>query len=85
MIVFFLLFKLLLSLTLDQDKDYVKKRKKNNEAVKNCREKAKKKADQVAKTIETLKSENGHLEERKKLLSKELGLLKELYKSHGGK
>ena len=53
--------------------------------MKNCREKAKKKADQVAKTIETLKSENGHLEERKKLLSKELGLLKELYKSHGGK
>ena len=50
-----------------------------------CREKAKKKADQIAKTIEALKSENGDLEERKLLLSKELGLLKELYTSYGGK
>lgn len=67
------------------DKDYEKKRKKNNEAVKNCREKARKKADEIAKTIETLKSENHNLEERKVLLNKELDTLKQLYTSHGGK
>ena len=67
------------------DKDYEKKRKKNNEAVKNCREKARKKADEIAKTIETLKSENHNLEERKILLNKELETLKQLYTSNGGK
>ena len=77
--------ELILSLTLDMDKDYEKKRKKNNEAVKNCREKARKKADEIAKTIETLKSENHNLEERKVLLNKELDTLKQLYTSHGGK
>ena len=77
--------ELILSLVLDPDKDYDKKRKKNNEAVKNCREKARKKADEIAKTIETLKSENHNLEERKILLNKELDTLKKIYTTHGGK
>ena len=68
------------------DEDYEKKRKKKaNEAVIKCREKARKKADEIAKTIETLKKDNHNLEGTKISLSTELATLKELYTSLGGK
>ena len=67
------------------DKEYEDKRARNNEAVRRSRAKAKERAKEVQSRINNLKNENDDLEERKKLLSKELTFLKELFMKQSGK
>lgn len=66
------------------DKEYEAKRAKNNEAVKKCREKAKEKAKQTSEKVTNLCQENEKLEEKLKLLSKELDFLKNVFLKHAG-
>merc|ERR1711863_154386 len=62
--------------------EYVEKRNKNNDAVKKSREKARKHMKETEKRVEILKQDNNKMEERIKLLSKELVFLKNLFLAH---
>ena len=68
-----------------QDNEYLNRRARNNEAVKRSREKARQKAKETHDRVSKLKSENEMLEERIKLLSKELTFLKDIFLAHAGK
>ena len=59
--------------------DYVKRRNKNNIAVKKSREKSKQKGATTAENIEKLKVENVQLEEKVEVLNKELSVLKKAF------
>ncbi|XP_040584005.1 CCAAT/enhancer-binding protein homolog 2 [Lepeophtheirus salmonis] len=65
--------------------DYLTKRARNNEAVKRSREKSRQKANETHDRVDLLKKENEMLEERIKLLSKELTFLKDIFMAHAGK
>nr|ACO15152.1 CCAAT/enhancer-binding protein gamma [Caligus clemensi] len=65
--------------------DYLTKRARNNEAVKRSREKSRQKANETHDRVDSLKKENEMLEERIKLLSKELTFLKDIFMAHAGK
>ncbi len=67
-----------------RDADYVSKRARNNEAVKRSREKARQRARETHDRVSKLKQENERLEERIKLLSKELTFLKDIFLAHAG-
>ena len=69
----------------DMDEEYVKKREKNNAAVKRARQKAKEKSQQTFQRIQIIKNENKELEERIKAMSKELSTMKDLYAKYTGK
>jgi len=66
------------------DKEYDVKRQRNNDAVRKSREKAREKARAVSKRIDSLRAENESLEEKKKLLRKELIMLKEMFLAYNG-
>ncbi len=66
------------------DADYQSKRARNNEAVKRSREKARQRARETHDRVSKLKQENERLEERIKLLSKELTFLKDIFLAHAG-
>ena len=66
------------------DREYEEKRLRNNDAVKKSREKARKKSQQVSQRIKLLRNENDSLEEKKKLLRKELAMLKEMFLAYNG-
>ena len=67
------------------DSEYLAKRARNNEAVKRSREKAKEKANETSSKVTKIKNENEKLEEKVKLLSKELEFLKNIFLAHAGK
>ena len=69
----------------EMDEEYVKKREKNNAAVKRARQKAKEKSQQTFQRIQSIKNENKELEERIKALSKELSTMKNIYEKYTGK
>jgi len=60
------------------DLHYTEKRQKNNDAVKKSREKTRQKAKETMDKVSQLKQENEMLEERIKLLAKELTFLKDV-------
>jgi len=62
--------------------DYLAKRSRNNEAVRRSREKARMKAKDTHERVSQLKQENEMLEERIKLLTKELTFLKDIFLAH---
>ena len=64
--------------------DYLAKRSRNNEAVRRSREKARMKAKETHERVSQLKQENEQLEERIKLLTKELTFLKDIFLAHAG-
>merc|ERR1712241_265451 len=66
------------------DPVYKEKRNKNNDAVKKSREKTREKAKETMERVSQLKQENEMLEERIKLLSKELTFLKDIFLAHAG-
>jgi len=66
------------------DDDYRRKRDKNNQAVKRSRVKSRMRTQQTLQRVNQLKTENDMLEEKIKLLSKELGFLKELFMAQAG-
>jgi len=63
---------------------YTEKRSKNNDAVKKSREKTRMKAKETMEKVSILKQENEMLEERIKLLHKELVFLKDIFMAHAG-
>ena len=63
-------------------KDYIKRRNRNNIAVKKSREKSKQKGATTLENIEKLKEENVLLEEKVEVLSKELTVLKKVFMDH---
>lgn len=67
------------------EEDYRRKRDKNNQAVKRSRVKSRMRTQQTLQRVNQLKTENDILEEKIKLLSKELGFLKELFMAQAGK
>lgn len=69
----------------EMDEDYIKKREKNNAAVKRARQKAKEKSQQTFQRIQNIKNENKELEDRIKALSKELSTMKNIYEKYTGK
>ena len=67
------------------DEGYLKKREKNNAAVKRARQKAKERAKKTNQRIQSIRSENKELEERIKALSEELTAIKDVYAKYTGK
>lgn len=65
--------------------DYVNKRERNNVSVKKSRQKSRLRAREMKGRVENLRMENADLEHKVALLSKELGLLKELFIEHAGR
>jgi len=66
------------------DSHYTEKRQKNNDAVKKSREKTRQKSKETMEKVTQLKQENEMLEERIKLLAKELNFLKDIFIAHSG-
>ncbi|KAF7988016.1 hypothetical protein HCN44_007510 [Aphidius gifuensis] len=64
--------------------DYRRRRDRNNQAVKRSRVKSKLKTQQTLERVNQLKTENELLEEKIKMLTKELGFLKDLFLAHAG-
>ncbi|XP_063217214.1 CCAAT/enhancer-binding protein gamma [Bacillus rossius redtenbacheri] len=64
--------------------DYRRRREKNNQAVKRSRVRSKLRTQQTLARVNQLKTENEKLEEKIKLLTKELGFLKDLFLAHAG-
>lgn len=67
-----------------KDNHYCEKRQKNNDAVKKSREKTRQKTKETMDKVSQLKQENEMLEERIKLLAKELTFLKDIFMAHAG-
>ena len=68
--------------TIEASDDYLKRRTRNNIAVKKSREKSKQKGTATAENIDRLKVENVELEEKVDFLSKELSVLKKIFMDH---
>lgn len=68
----------------DDNDDYRKRRERNNEAVKKSRVKSKMRTQETLQRVHKLKTENEMLEEKIKILTKELEFLKELFFAHTG-
>ena len=57
------------------DPEYLEKRKRKNEAIKKCREKAKAKAEETQRKVETLKKDNKMLDDKIIVLGQEMQFL----------
>lgn len=64
--------------------EYRKRRERNNLAVKKSRMKTKVKTQNMMERVTQLKTENLELEENIKILTKELGILKDMFVAHAG-
>ena len=64
--------------------EYTKRRERNNIAVKKSREKSRQKARETLAQVDKLRKENENLEQKVTILSKELGVLKDLFLAHAG-
>ena len=63
------------------DPEYLEKRKKNNEAIKRSREKAKAKAEVTKRSIEFFTSENKRIEDKITVQKEESEFLKQIFQS----
>lgn len=66
------------------EEDYRRRRDRNNQAVKRSRVKSRMRTQETLERVHQLKTENDQLEEKIKLLSKELCFLKDLFLAHAG-
>ncbi|KAJ1527048.1 hypothetical protein ONE63_008589 [Megalurothrips usitatus] len=64
--------------------EYRKRRDKNNQAVRRSRVKSRLRTQETLERVNQLKTENELLEEKIRLLTKELGFLKDLFLAHTG-
>lgn len=67
----------------DPDDDYVKKRERNNIAVRKSRMKAKERIEETRKRVVELSKENEELRNKVSLLQKELNVLRSLFANGG--
>lgn len=72
------------SIESSEDEEYRRKRDRNNQAVKRSRVKSRMRTQETLERVQQLKRENDQLEEKIKLLSKELSFLKDLFIAHTG-
>lgn len=72
------------SMTENGTEDYRRRRDRNNQAVKRSRVKSKLRTQQTLERVNQLKTENEMLEEKIRMLTKELGFLKDLFLAHAG-
>lgn len=66
------------------DPEYLEKRKRNNEAIKKSREKAKQKAEETQKRVDILRKDNKRLEDKISVLGQEMQFLKDIFLAHAG-
>jgi len=66
------------------DPEYLEKRKRNNEAIKKSREKAKQKAEETQKRVDILRKDNKRLEDKINVLGQEMQFLKDIFLAHAG-
>jgi CCAAT/enhancer binding protein (C/EBP) gamma len=66
----------------EEDEEYLHKREKNNAAVKRARQKAKERVQQTHNRIQNIKTENEELEEKIRVLSAELAVMKNIYSTY---
>lgn len=64
--------------------EYRKRRDRNNQAVRRSRVKSRMRTQQTLERVNQLKTENELLEEKIRILTKELGFLKDLFLAHAG-
>lgn len=70
---------------MEKDTDeYLKRRERNNIAVKKSRERSRQKAKETIEQVNRLRAENEMLEQKVEILSKELSVLKDLFLAHAG-
>jgi hypothetical protein len=69
----------------DEENEYKLKRKRNNESVKQCRERDKLKIEKAREDVEKYKSENLTLKEKYEELQKELNVLKSLFNQNSSR
>uniref|UniRef100_A0A0B7BTW1 BZIP domain-containing protein n=1 Tax=Arion vulgaris TaxID=1028688 RepID=A0A0B7BTW1_9EUPU len=62
--------------------DYVRRRQRNNVAVRKSREASRQKAKETMEKVSVLREENKALEQKVNILNKELGVLRDLFLSH---
>ncbi|KAE9420704.1 hypothetical protein Angca_006397, partial [Angiostrongylus cantonensis] len=67
------------SAAMEQDEQYIEKRRRNNEAVNRTREKKRLEESETARRVEELRKENERLERQVESLQKELSFLKEMF------
>merc|ERR1711909_106500 len=58
--------------------------KRNNEAIKKSREKAKQKAEETQKKVDILRKDNKRLEDKINVLGQEMQFLKDIFLAHAG-
>ena len=66
------------------DPEYLEKRKRNNEAIKKSREKAKAKAEETQRKVDHFKTDNKRLEDKISVLGQEMQFLKDIFLAHAG-
>ena len=66
------------------DPEYLEKRKRNNEAIKKSREKAKAKAEETQRKVDHFKHDNKRLEDKISVLGQEMQFLKDIFLAHAG-
>ncbi|XP_067652703.1 CCAAT/enhancer-binding protein gamma-like [Haliotis asinina] len=64
--------------------EYRKRRDRNNVAVRKSRDKSRFKAKETMEKVSRLRNENEQLEQKVKILTKELSVLKDLFLAHAG-
>ena len=66
------------------DPEYLEKRKRNNEAIRKSREKAKAKASETGEKVDFYKKDNKRLEDKISVLGQEMQFLKDIFLTHAG-
>ena len=64
------------------DPEYLEKRKRNNEAIRKSREKAKAKASETGEKVDFYKKDNKRLEDKISVLGQEMQFLKDIFLAH---
>ena len=64
------------------DPEYLERRKKNNEAIRKSRDKAKAKASETSEKVDYFKKDNKRLEDKISVLGQEMQFLKEIFLAH---
>ena len=65
-----------------EDPEYLERRKRNNEAIRKSRDKAKAKATDTSERVEHFKKDNKRLEDKISVLGQEMQFLKEIFLAH---
>ena len=65
-----------------EDPEYLERRRRNNEAIRKSRDKAKAKATDTSERVEHFKKDNKRLEDKISVLGQEMQFLKDIFLAH---